>query len=556
VAVSGLITLVSAAFSPASRLAIMWHAVPLPIRAGASSVAALSGLGTIVIAGALSRRQRRAWLIATVLLLVAVFAHVLKDLDAPSAGVSLGMALVLLLYRSEFDAKPGPGTVRRAVLALPVLAAVVWGFGVIAIMGHANTIRPHPGFVAAALSAAKGAVGVSLGLRFPGPTGRWIPFVLPILGLVAVATALVLLFRPAVEGLRRGPGDVERARELVHRFGRDTLAFFALREDKSYFFHGDVVIAYRYLWNLALVSGDPIGDPEQVPQAFEAFVRQARSLGWGVAVLAGAGELAEVYADLGLRGLYMGDEAVVDTGAFSLEGRAIRKVRQSCHRLERLGYSIEVLSDGDVSPTLARALAHVSRSWRGRAPERGFTMALGRGPSTSDPECLTVVARDVAGKPQAFLHLVPCFGPEPGYSLDMMRRRRDTPNGLMEWMVATAVLHLRERGARRLSLNFAAFAALFTSGTKLTPAQRVEAAFMKRISPIFRMEALLMFNAKFGPMWYPRYIYYETPLSIPRVGLAYLEAEAFFRLPRSASPGWRRRGDAPRLVPVPRRPVG
>jgi lysyl-tRNA synthetase class 2 len=54
------------------------------------------------------------------------------------------------------------------------------------------------------------------------------------------------------------------------------------------------------------------------------------------------------------------------------------------------------------------------------------------------------------------------------------------------------------------------------------------------------MESLGAFNAKFGPDWVPRYIYYEAPFSIPRIGLAYLEAEAFFRLPRAASPGWRR----------------
>jgi lysylphosphatidylglycerol synthetase-like protein (DUF2156 family) len=368
--------------------------------------------------------------------------------------------------------------------------------------------------------------------------------------VVGVATALVLLFRPAVEGLRRAPGDAERARDLVHRFGSDTLAYFVLREDKSYFFFGDVVIAYRYLWNLALVSGDPVGDRSQVPAALEAFVRHARSLGWGVAVLAGTGDLADVYAELGLRGLYMGDEAIVDTRRFTLEGRKIRKVRQSCHRLERLGYTIEVLSDADVTPDLARQLTDVARSFRGPAPERGFTMALGRGPSRSDPECLTVVARDAGRKAQAFLHLVPCFGGQPGYSLDILCRRREAPNGLNEGVISTAVLELRRRGILRMSLNFGAFAALFASGAKLTLGQRLEAVLMKRISPMFKMESLYNFNAKFDPDWLPRYIYFENPLSIPRVGLAYIEAEAFFRLPRRHSPGWRRAGDVPRLVPM------
>jgi lysylphosphatidylglycerol synthetase-like protein (DUF2156 family) len=392
-----------------------------------------------------------------------------------------------------------------------------------------------------------------MGIDFIGPSGRWIPVVLPILGVLALATALVLFFRPAVEGLRRSPGDADRARDLVHRFGSDTLAYFALREDKSYFFHGDVVIAYRYLWNIALMSGDPIGDPVQVPAALDAFVRHARGLGWGVAVLAGTAELADVYGSLGMRGLYMGDEAIVDVRRFSLEGRKIRKVRQSGHRLERLGYTMEVLSDRDMTPELAHQLGDVSRSFRGRAPERGFTMALGRGPSERDPDCLTLVARDGAGTPQAFLHLVPCFGGEPGYSLDILCRRQGTPNGLNEWVISSAAIELRDRGVARMSLNFGAFAALFASGTTLTIGQRIEAALMKRISPLFKMESLYNFNAKFDPDWFARYIYYEAPFSIPRIGLAYIEAEAFFRLPRYYSPGWRRRGDAPRLVPMPGR---
>jgi lysyl-tRNA synthetase, class II len=34
-----------------------------------------------------------------------------------------------------------------------------------------------------------------------------------------------------------------------------------------------------------------------------------------------------------LRARYIGDEAIVDTSSFSLEGRAIQKVRQSVSRL-------------------------------------------------------------------------------------------------------------------------------------------------------------------------------------------------------------------------------
>ena len=37
--------------------------------------------------------------------------------------------------------------------------------------------------------------------------------------------------------------------------------------------------------------------------------------------------------------------------------------------------------------------------------------------------------------------------------------------------------------------------------------------------------------AEFQPEWVPRFIYYEAAMSLPRVALAYLEAETLVRLP-------------------------
>src|SRR5712691_1511530 len=529
---SGLLTLLSAAVTPLrGRVEILTQVIPLSVRASATSIAALAGLGTLVIAGALARRQRRAWWVALVLLVVAGVSHLLKDLDVLEAGVNLGMVVVLVMARREFDAKPSAGSMRRAAFALPGLALVVFTFGWIAILTHRGSMEPHPSLALAALAATRGAVGFPIGLRVTGEDGRWIPGLLPILGVVVVTSAFAIAFRPVVDVLRRNPAQADRVRGLVRRYGSDTLAYFALREDKNYFFYRDVVVPYRYLWNLGLVSGDPIGAPEDLPGAIEAFVRHARSLGWGVAVLAGGPGLAAVYSRLGLRAFYLGDEAIICPQTFSLHGRKIRKVRQACAHVERLGYRLDVMPDTEVSPDLQDALGAITRSWQGRAPERGFTMALGKLPSPREPDCLTAVARDGEGRAQAYLHMVPCYGEQPGYSLDQMRHRQDTPNGLTEWMISTTALELGRRGVSRLSLNFAFLSKLFGKETRLTLPQRLEAAIARRLNPFFQIESLRTFNAKFFPRWEPRYIYYEAPLSLPRVALAYLEAEAFLRLP-------------------------
>ena len=544
VGIAGIISLLSAAVSPLQeRVHVLTGIVPLAVSATATSVAALAGLGTLFVAGGLARRQRLAWWIALLLLIVGGVGHMLKDLDVPESAFNLALAIVLISYRREFDARVGPGTLRRSLFALPGLLAVVWGFGVIAIASHAGSILPHPSLGDASVGSFRGMLGLDMGFTVEGASGRWIPGLLPLLGVVAAVAAFATALRPVVEDLRRSPADVDAASDIVRQHGTDTLSYFALRRDKSYFFEGGAFVAYRYMWNLGLVSGDPIGPPADRFRAMEAFVHHARGMGWNVAVLAGSQEMGPVYRELGLRSFYLGDEAILDPQTFTLEGRDIRKVRQSGNRLKREGYTLEFLSDTDVSPDLQDALDRVAQAWRGRAPERGFTMSMDRLPSPTDPDALTVVARDAGGRAQGYLHLVPCYGRERGYSLDQMRRRPDTPNGMTEWMVAETALELGRRSCDRFSLNFAVRGKMFDDSARLTPIQRLEAAILRRLNPFFQIERLRDFNAKFSPMWVPRFIYYEAALSLPRVSLAYLEAESFVRMPLIGSRGGlRRRG--------------
>jgi lysylphosphatidylglycerol synthetase-like protein (DUF2156 family) len=111
-----------------------------------------------------------------------------------------------------------------------------------------------------------------------------------------------------------------------------------------------------------------------------------------------------------------------------------------------------------------------------------------------------------------------------------MRRDPDTPNGLTEFMVASAAELLRERGVRELSLNFATFARWMHS-----PEHRAERLLGKLVAvgnPYFQIESLYRFNAKFFPRWEPRYLVYEGALGLPRTGLAAMWAEGQLPKPR------------------------
>src|SRR5205085_6217099 len=175
-----------------------------------------------------------------------------------------------------------------------------------------------------------------------------------LIGWGAVALLLVEWLAPWRYRLRQEERERERAHELVVRYGTDTLAPFALRADKSYFFSddGSAFLAYRVASGVAIVAGDPIGAAHVRCELVRRFLDFAHERGWRVAVLGVSEASLDIYHSLGLRALYHGDEAVVDTHAFSLEGRPIRKVRQSVHRLQRAGFEARALRPSEVDERL------------------------------------------------------------------------------------------------------------------------------------------------------------------------------------------------------------
>ncbi|MGZ4686930.1 phosphatidylglycerol lysyltransferase domain-containing protein, partial [Oryzihumus sp.] len=233
----------------------------------------------------------------------------------------------------------------------------------------------------------------------------------------------------------------------------------------------------------------------------------------------------------GFTALELGDEAVVDAASFTLEGRAMRNVRQMVKRIGRAGYTTEVVRAAQVTEgDRRRALADAS-AWRGTETERGFSMALGRLVDPVDPDCVLVVARQ-DGVIRAFLQFVP-WGSD-GMSLDVMRRDRTADPGVNELMIVDALRAAPELGVKRVSLNFAAFRSAFERGERLGagPMERAWYRVLKFASRWFQIESLYRFNAKFQPQWTPRFVVYPATRDVPRIALAALEAEAFLTWPR------------------------
>jgi lysyl-tRNA synthetase class 2 len=370
---------------------------------------------------------------------------------------------------------------------------------------------------------------------------------LAVMGLAAGAVFARELLRPAPAPEGHSPAEHARAARLVARHGQDSLAPFALREDKAYHFAHGGLLAYRTLRETAVVSGDPIGPRDAAPAILADFRALGTRRGWDVVITAASGAHLPAYRRMGLHAIHIGNEAVVDPRTFSLEGRAIRKVRQSVHRVARHGWSVAVVADAELGAGAAAELEAVEHAWRANRPRiQGFAMTLGRlWGHGGERGGVYVLARDPSGRLRAFLRFA---RHGRGLSLDCMRRLGDEPNGLNEAMVVAALEHARAAGHAEVSLNFAGFAHIMAASAALSRRQRILRAALGTVQGRFQLERLVRFNEKFFPTWRPRYLVYGRRTHLPLAALRVLQAEAYLRPPRNrrVSARWR---PARRVVP-------
>lgn len=331
--------------------------------------------------------------------------------------------------------------------------------------------------------------------------------------------------KPLVVGSRSAVA-LGRARAVVEANGDDSLSPFILRPDKSFAFGSGGVIAYRVIGRTAVVSGDPIGPTGSVAALVGPLMRRAHHAGGRVVIYGASARHLATYQELGLRAICVGEEAVVDPEAFTLEGRPVRKLRQSVNRVARRGWRIEAHRGRDIDESLESEIDALEAEWRSQhARMLGFAMAMGEFDLGVRPADLYVLARSPEGRLSAVMRFLACG---ENLSLDTMRRVGETPNGLNESLVCRALRFAQEHGVREVSLNYAGLGHLVRSGPSGSrPARALQRMVLGVLGRHFQMDRLVAFNSKFSPEWRPRYLVYEARCALPAAVLRVLQAEGY-----------------------------
>jgi lysyl-tRNA synthetase class 2 len=528
------------------RVDDLFALVNLPVGPSLFSAALL-----FIVGGAVRRRMQMAWWLLSAFQVIAagyllselvdgLLVHARADRLAPAlaTGIAINAALtvvvvaLLLGSRGAFTSRLEQGARWRSIGVLVGGISVSMTVSIVltlALPGHLHDLSHR---LLWAIRVVFGVPPDRTDLGWGNQYGHhWIAALVGALSAVTLVAAAAVFLRSARAKAYLSAQDELAIRGLLATSGsRDSLGYFATRRDKSALFSParDAAITYRVEARVCLVSADPIGPPNAWPAVIAAWLRESRAHGWFPAVLSASEAGARAYVAAGLKAIAIGDEAIIDTDAFSLAGASKQSLRRAARRIRRAGYTITVRRHSDLSPAELRELDARAEEWRVDETERGFSMALGRVGDQLDGRCVAVLAHDAHGRLRGLLSLVP-WG-EGGLSLDLMRRDRSSDNGLIEAMVIALVRQGRdELGVRRISLNFAMFRGVFDAAERIgaRPMVRLTSRVMRFASRFWQIESLYRSNARYAPDWKPRYLCYDSPLTLTRVALAAGVAEGF-----------------------------
>ena len=465
----------------------------------------------LLVARALARGKRHAWLLSISLFaLLGAFSFGNRSMRI-LLPLILALLLTFIVLAPLFRARSDPGALMRGYASLVV--------GTLALYGHRMEYAL---------------------LRPLSPHSYSLMFVIRLGAFILIGIGVIEILRPVLPRHVAQHAEPERARSVVMRYASRSLAHYTLGPSMSYFWadSGQAFLAYRVYRGIAIVLGDPIGRKDDLAVLIQQFRVFCQRQDWELAIYQASPEALGYLSYLstgGIQAIKVGEEAIVDTTVFTVQGKIGAPVRHAIARARRDCVSVTLWHGEALPDSIFAGMKRISAAWlqaRHTYTQMGFSM--GRFPADWSPDLLTVVAQDRDGEVLAFLTWTPLYRGN-GWTLDNMRRAQQTPPGTMEYLIAESMEWARVRGYSAMSLSLAPLAGLREEVQgindldapprwRITPSARLlqrSAAYLHRRGMLLgNYRSLYFFKSKFQPIWEPRYLVLTDASALPRVLIA------------------------------------
>jgi len=500
--VSGAVLLFSGATAVLpGRLELLSDLLPLPVMEISHFLNSVIGMSLLILARGLQRRLDAAYWVTLVLLLAGAVASLLKGIDYEEAALLILLAMALapahrLFYRraSMFDITFSFGWV---LACATVLGCTVW----LVLFSYQHVeyrndlwwqFSFYHGNAPRALRALVGATGVA--------------FLFALTSLIRSARQ-----RPTLPD----EADLAHALPLIKQF-HSAQAHLALMGDKSLLFdpEGKAFIMYGIEGRSWVAMGDPVGNDDRARQELVWTFRERceRAGGWPVFYQVNPADL-DLYLEVGMSLLKIGEEARVRLEQFNLDGKSKKVLRNTVNKLVREGLRLEIVPIEQV-PALLPQLKPISDAWlrEKRVREKGFSLGAFDQDYLARTPMAVVWQHD---QPVAFANLFLTDSKEES-SVDLMRYLPDAPSGLMDYLFVELMQWSKAHGYRWFNLGMAPLSGL-QSRRQAPLWNRFGALIFGRGERFYNFQGLHRYKDKFDPEWEPRYLAAPGGIALPVV---------------------------------------
>jgi phosphatidylglycerol lysyltransferase len=481
------------------RMEILRGFVPLPLVEVSHFLSSVVGMLLLILARGLQRRLDAAYVLTLVLLIVGAVLSLLKGIDYEEATLLSLLALALAPAHRHFY--------RRASL-FRASFSIGWMVAIAAVLGCSTWL--------VFFSFKHVEYSNNLWWEFSFHHGGAPRALRALVGATAVVMlfALANLIRP-VRTRRALPDDADLARAMPLLKGFSSAqAHLALVGDKMLMFAPEdrAFIMYDIEGRSWVAMGDPVGESEDARRELVWRFREEceHAGGWPLFYQVRPEDL-DLYLEVGMSLLKIGEEARVRLETFNLDGKSKKTLRGTVNKLARDGLRMEIVPIEGV-PALLPRLKVISDAWMRdkKVREKRFSLGLFDERYLARTPMAVVWQGD---EPVAFANVFVTTSKEEA-SVDLMRHLPDGPSGIMDFLFIELMIWAKAEGYRWFNLGMAPLSGL--QNRRTAPLwSRFGAMVFGRGERFYNFRGLHRYKDKFDPEWEPRYIAVAGGMGVP-----------------------------------------
>ena len=480
----------------------------------------IAGILLVVTSAYLLRGLKRGWYFALILAVISFFGNLLKALDYEEAIVSLIILFFLIVSRKEYILKTNRKYMKLGFSWLVGLFAGVLLFN---FLSFYFIDQRHFGIDFTWTESVYYTIHSFLLFQDNGLTpqtgfARDFEYINYFLGIISWLLLIFSVFN--VKQLlftEESSNNFEEAENLVKTYGTSSLDFFTLSKEKQLFFSEDEegFISYNVANSLAFVLEEPVCEERNKKNMIQEFENYCKKNGLKSVYYRIDEQSLFLFESFKKQKLFIGQEAILTTESFKLEGKERKSLRNGLNTLAKKGYTSDIIYCPQ-SEEILNEIEHISNEWLKEFDKQEMVFSQGMFDRMEIEKQDLIILKNQDEKIEAFINIIPDFAPDE-CTYDLIRKTVDAPNGSMDSLIVKLIEYAKIKNKKYINLGLTPLGGMKQPDNT---AEEIMNFVYNRVGSFKHYQTLRDFKEKYADQWENKYLIYGTDFDLLQIPAA------------------------------------